>query len=155
MRITILEILAAAAALVVAIVLFSAPRAPTHAGRTPQRDGFIPAPAEVEAIDSRLRAKNQLARRIATERMPILKAAELFRQANGEDGLAALVYSVPGRSVREKLCRQVIDFVRAAERDFQREGHPLSTPHVSVELQADLDRLLVAGELPPEPGVPE
>jgi hypothetical protein len=72
---------------------------------------------------------------------------------NGEDGTALLVRAVRGRSVREKLCRQVIMYVAGAEDDMQQEGHILSDPRVSAELQTELDRLLAVGELPPEPGM--
>jgi hypothetical protein len=121
--------------------------------RTEARSSFmvLSAPPEVAVLVQRAHAKSRLARRVIAERTPLLDAAELFRRANGEDGMLALVDMVEGRSVREKLCRQVIYYVAGAENEMEHEGRVRTGPRVSAELQAELDRRLAAGELPPEP----
>jgi hypothetical protein len=105
-----------------------------------------PAGHEAVAAQRRSLMLHRLARRIIAERIPLLEAAELFREANGKAGLEALVRAMPGRSLREKLCRQVIHFVVA-------ETEAATAPRVSEALQDELDRRLVAGEFPPEPGM--
>jgi hypothetical protein len=111
-------------------------------------------PPEVEATNRRTAVKNHLARRAVIERQSLLEVAELFDQVNGEEGTKILMRpTLPGRSIREKLCRQVIAFVRIAEHNLQNEGHSSSEPLLSVAMQAELDRRLAAGEFPPEPGM--
>ncbi|MBN9120060.1 MAG: hypothetical protein J0I06_13000 [Planctomycetes bacterium] len=146
MRIVILEVLGAVVALAGVGVLFCGGRAQTTA-----RHG--PAPPEAAMLEQRSRVKFALARRLIAERPPLLAAAEWFEQVNGEDGTETLVRSVPGRSVREKLCRQVILYVIAVEGELRREGSLPTGPRASEELQAEFDRRLAAGEFPPEPGM--
>jgi hypothetical protein len=117
------------------------------------RSNVIPPSPEVVAIQHRLELKCRLARQLVFDPVPLLSAAEMFRAANGEGGMDVLVQAVPGRSVREKLCRQVIHFVSGAEWEMACEGRSLPDPRASAALQAELDRLLAAGELPPEPGL--
>jgi hypothetical protein len=107
--------------------------------------------AEASVIRQRILIKRQLAERVLTERIPLLEAAELFRQANGPDGLDGLARSrVPGRSVREKLCRQVIGYVEMAEEDRAAAGRARPHPLVSGVLRAELERRIAAGEFPPD-----
>ena len=148
MRLILLTVLGAST-LVVGMILLP-PRA-----EAPRRGSWLvaPSPPEVALLDNRLRVKNQMARRIVVDRTPLLEAAEWFRQVNDEDGIEGLIRTTPGRSVREKLCRQVIRFVVTAEEEMGQEGYSLSASSASAELSAELDRLLVAGALPPEPGM--
>jgi hypothetical protein len=111
------------------------------------------SPPEVAVLERRIRVKNQLARRVVAERTPLLEAAEWFQQANGEDGMEALIRAMAGRSVREKLCRQVVCFVVDVEEEMEQEGYVPTGPRVSLELRAEFDRLLAAGAFPPEPGM--
>lgn len=114
----------------------------------------LSAPPEVETANRRTAVKCHLARRAVVERQSLLELAELFDQVNGEEGTRILLlHSMPGRSIREKLCRQVITFVRIAERDLQEEGHSLAEPLLSTTLQDEFDRRRAAGEFPPEPGM--
>jgi hypothetical protein len=111
-----------------------------------------PAP-EADAARRRIGVKNNLARRIIAERIALLEAVDLFYDANGEDGINAVARSIPGHSIREKLCRQVIGYVGSVETELEREGGTgLSDPRWSAVLRAEFDRLLAAGEFPPEPG---
>jgi hypothetical protein len=153
LRIAILEFLGVAVLFAGVVTLFCVYRAPTHAGRNPHVERGLPVPEEVPVIERRTCVKNQLARRVIAERTPLLEAVEWFRQVNGEVGMDGLIRSIPGRSAREKLCRQVIMFVAGNEAEMERDGYSPSAPRVSVELSAELDRLLAAGALPPEPGV--
>jgi hypothetical protein len=135
----------------VGVLLYLEYRRPSP-GRTARWTELSP-PNEGLVIQHRVIAKNQLARRIVAERIPLLEAAEMFRQMNGEEGMA-LVTSVPGgRSVREKLCRQVIRYVSVAETDLENEGQIVTGPRVSDALKDELDRRIAAGEFPPEPGI--
>ena len=109
------------------------------------------APPEVAVLGERTHLKSRLARRVIAERTPLLEAAELFRRANGEGGMQTLVNSVPGRSLREKLCRQVIFYVTTAEVEMERQGRARPGPLVSAALQAEFDRRLAAGGFPPDP----
>jgi hypothetical protein len=153
LRIAILEFLGVVVLFAGVVTLFCVYRAPTHAGRNPHAERGLRVPEEVEVIERRTRVKNQLTRRVIADRTPLLEAAEWFRLANGEDGMDDTIRCIKGRSAREKLCRQVILFVAGNEAEMEREGHSPSAPRVSVELSAELDRLLAAGALPPEPGV--
>jgi len=110
-----------------------------------------PVPPEATAIGRRTDAKLQLARRLIIERLPLLDVAEQFAVVNGEYGMRDLIVGGQGRSVREKLCRQVIVYVILVEEEMKEEGHSWSGPRVSEELQRELDRRLAAGEFPPEP----
>ncbi|MBN9120059.1 MAG: hypothetical protein J0I06_12995 [Planctomycetes bacterium] len=154
MRLMTLVVLGAAVAAAAAISLCQHLR-PAGTG-CPQRQRptelVLPVSPEVTAIERRTLVKCQLARRAVTERTSLLAAAEWFEQVNGEDGMEALVRTIPGRSVREKLCRQVIVYVISAEDEMEREGALPTGPRASEELQAEFDRRLAAGEFPPEPG---
>jgi hypothetical protein len=108
-------------------------------------------PPESQVIVARTVVKNQLARRVSVERMPLLDAVESFRRANGEDGLECVTRGLPGRSVQEKLCRQVIRYVSAAEAEMRAEGWTSDAPGYAAELEAEFERRLAAGEFPPEP----
>jgi len=114
----------------------------------------LPAPPEIAEIEQRTRVKYHLARRVVEEHIPLLEAIKLFDAANGEDGTVCLTLSVPGRSVWEKRCRQVILYALSVENDMESRGHVWTGVRVSKELQADLDRRLAAGEFPPESGAP-
>jgi hypothetical protein len=109
-----------------------------------------PSPEQM-AFEQRALVRAHLARRVVAERIPLLEAAELFGQANGEAGMANLVRFMPGRSVREKLCRQVVDYVAAAEDEMARGGHVWTGPRLSEQFRGELDRRLAAGEFPPDP----
>src|SRR4051794_13104229 len=110
MRVTIFEVLGVFA--VLGVILFAREyRAAPLAGHDLRANLVHPVSPEADVIQRRALVKNQLARRVAAERTPLLTAAEWFGQANGEDGTETLVRGMPGRSVREKLCRQVILFV--------------------------------------------
>ena len=125
------------------------PRSIPH-GKQP-RSITEPAPAQTQMYEERSRMKIGLAQRIIAERIPLLDAAEMFRHANEGDAMHNLLRGTPGRSVREKLCRQAISFVSAveAETEFAEPASP-GRP-VSTVLQAELDRRIAAGEFPPDP----
>lgn len=108
-----------------------------------------PAPPESLAMQQRWRVKSDLARRIITERIPLLEAAKLFGEVNGEDGLQNLTLAHPERSVHELLCRQAVGYVEAEERQMEREGYTFGDPRVSRELRREFDRRMAAGEFPP------
>jgi hypothetical protein len=55
-----------------------------------------------------------------------------------------------GRSVREKLCRQVIDYVSVIEDEMAAAGQAPGDPRTSDRLRRELDCRLAAGEFPPE-----
>ena len=151
MRLTALTVLCATFAVVELLLLCSRPTPAVN----PRRMTTLlePSPPEVAVLERRMRVKSQLARRIVAERTLLLEAAEWFRQANGEDGVESLIRTMAGRSVREKLCRQVVIFVADAEHDMEQEGNAPTGPRVSLELQAEFDQLLAAGAFPPEPGM--
>jgi hypothetical protein len=109
-----------------------------------------PAPPESFAIQQRTLAKRQITRRLIAERIPLLDAAEMFRQANGEEGMKYLRFGALGGSIREKLCRQVIDYVLVIERESQGATQPVPDIPVADALQAELNHLLAVGELSPE-----
>jgi hypothetical protein len=117
------------------------PRSELLQTSTPDYDAFV----------LRCDAKRVLARRIIAERIPLGPAADLFFEANGERGRSLVARAGRGRSFREKQCRQVIDFVCVAEAEMAEEGTPPVDPPVSAVLQNELDRMLAAGELPPDP----
>lgn len=153
MRIPIVEVLACLViAAAGAALCFHGRSAPPGGGRAQRTNLVHPASPECEIMHRRGLVKCRLARRIAAERTPLPVAVEWFDRANGDDGMEALARFVPGRSVREKLCRQVIEYVVLAEAEWQQEGGSLPEPRASAELQAELDRRLAAGEFPPEPG---
>ena len=152
MQIVALKPLCAVVALTGAVAVAWAYRAPAPARPVPHESLLCPVPSEAQASLYRMRVKSLLARRVLAERIPLLEAAELFRRANGEDGLAALVRSTPGRSVREKLCRQVISYAAVAEAEMRTEGCTSCVWGVAADLEADFNRRLTAGEFPPEPG---
>jgi hypothetical protein len=133
--------------------LVAAFREPTPGPREAQGDRATRTPHEVKVMQLRTQAKHDLARRVIAERTALLVAAEEFYTANGDEGMLNLLRTVPGRSVREKLCRQVIAYVRASECEMEREGHRWTDPRPSASLQRELDELLAAGKLPPEPGM--
>lgn len=110
-----------------------------------------PAAPEAEASSCRSVVKHQLIRQVLAGRVPLLDAAELFRRANGGDGLVGLVRGMPGRSVREKLCYQVIRYALAAETEMLADGHEPNGWR--TELEAEFVRRNAAGEFPPEPGM--
>jgi hypothetical protein len=127
-------------------------RKPRSARRpAPPIFGVQPPPPEAVVLERRTRAKSLLARRVIAERIPLLDAAEMFREANGEEGMR-LVATVRGRSVREKLCRQVISFVCGAETEMEEDGHTPAGSRASVVLEKELGLRIAAGEFPPDPG---
>jgi hypothetical protein len=126
-------------------------------GRAKEERGRVswvvsPAPPETIEKQQRWRIKRDLTRRIMNERISLLEAAELFREANGEDGMYSLTLSNPNRSLRELLCRQVIDYVVTVEREWECEGRVCSGTRLSEELQHELDQRIAAGEFPPASG---
>lgn len=125
---------------------------PRWAKREPVSNLLSPVPPETLAMQERWRVKYDLARRIIAERIPLLEAVELFRRANGEDGLHNLAVSHPGQSIHVLLCRQVIEFVATKERDMAEEGHSLTGPRVSECLRREFDWRTAAGEFPSEAG---
>ena len=108
------------------------------------------APPESVAALRRTESKTHLARRVVVEQIPLLTAAEMFRQINGDEGMRLLALAVEGCSDRERLCRQVIGYVIAAEAQMEREGSPVPEPRTSAVLRAEFDRRLAAGEFLPE-----
>lgn len=110
---------------------------------------LIPSPPEVEAIQRRCLIKRDLARRIIAERLPLLQAAELFREVNGEDGLHTLALTGLDRSINELLCRQVIEYLATEEREMEQAGCVWTGTRWSEELRQDFDRRMAAGEFPP------
>ena len=150
MKIAILKLLAAVLVVATVTAAVHDSRSAARARRAATVRG-IPAPPEVAEIEQRTRVKTHLARRVVEERIPLPEAIKLFDVANGEDGTVCLTLSVPGRSNRERLCRQVILYVISLEADMETRGHVWTGPRASDELQADLDRRLAAGEFPPEP----
>jgi hypothetical protein len=126
------------------------PRPRTAAQGSPYSTLLSPPPPEVEEVVRRLRTKRLLARRVIEEKVPLLEAAELFRAANGERGMRTLL-AIPGRSERERLCRQVIIYVAQREEELKAEGQTPAEPAASVLLERELTRRMAAGEFPPEP----
>lgn len=122
---------------------------PARTGAAPGR--FSPPTPEAEASACRSSVKHQLIRQVLDGRMPLLDAAELFRRANGDDGLTSLVRGLPGRSVREKLCYQVVRYALAAETDIRASGHEPNG--WGTELEAEFALRCATGEFPPEPGM--
>jgi hypothetical protein len=102
-------------------------------------------------MQKRWRIRRDLTQQILRERIALLDAAELFRQANGEDGMLNLILTGPGQSVREKLCWQVISSVSDMESEWEREGRLFTGPRLSEEMQAELARRRAGGEFPPDP----
>lgn len=151
MQIVALKPLCAVVALTGAVAVAWAYRAPAPARPVPHESQLCPAPPEAQASWQRGRVKRQLARRVIAERIPLPEAAELFRRANGEDGLVVLARGTSGRSMREKLCHQVIMYTAEAEAEMRAEGWT-SCAWDTAELEADFKRRLAAGEFPPEPG---
>lgn len=151
MQIVALKPLCVAVALTGVIAITWVHRTPPT--RPAAREFHCPAPPEVQSTSRRLVVKEQLARRVVMERMALLEAAELFRRANGEDGLAALARGGPGRSVREKLCRQVVAYAVGAEAEMRAEGYTSCVWGVAADLEAEFQRRLAAGDFPPEPGM--
>ena len=127
------------------------PSCRTKREQEPVSSLLAPAPPETLVLRERWRIKKDLARRITAERIPLLEAAELFREANGEDGLHYLSLSNPNHSLHELLCRQVIDYVAAAEREMEAEGRTWIGTRVSEELQRELDLRIAAGQFPRPP----
>jgi hypothetical protein len=151
-KIAILKLLGAVLVVATVTVVVRDSRSAARA-RRPVIERVSPPPPEVAEFEQRTRVKSHLARRIIAERIPLLEAVELFAEVNGEEGTASLILSVPGRSVREKLCRQVILYVVATENEMEKQGHVWTGTRASEELQAERDRLLAAGALPPDPEV--
>jgi hypothetical protein len=133
-------------------LLGSACRKPTAAPPlVPSSEIVVERPPEVVAIERRTLAKRQLAFRIVAERTPLLEAAEMFRRANGEDGMDRLARNIAMTgSIREKLCRQVIEYVFVAEAEMESAGHAPIDPPLSALFRDELDHRLVAGEFAPE-----
>lgn len=150
MKIAILKLLGAALVVATVTVAIRDSRSAALARRG-ANDRRTPVPPEVTVMEQRSRVKNHLARRVIEQRVPLPEAIKLFDAANGEDGTVSLILSVPGRSVREKLCRQVILYVISVENDMENRGHAWTGPRVSEELQAELDRLLASGAFSSEP----
>lgn len=121
---------------------------PARHGATVSR--VHPAGPEAEASSRRAAVKHQLTRRVLAERMPLPAAAELFRRANGDDGIANLALGLPGRSLRERLSLQVVKYALAVEAEMRAEGHEPNG--WAAELEAEFLRRQAAGEFPPEPG---
>ena len=147
-----LKLLCVAVTITAAVAITWAYRNPP-AYRAPRAQFHAPPAPESSAAAHRARVKGQLARQLVAQRVPLLYAVEQFRLANDEDGLAVLTVGMRGRSVREKLCRQVISYARVAEAEMRDQGHLPSSSRVAEEWQAEFDCRLGAGEFPPEPGV--
>lgn len=125
-----------------------------HSAARSRRPVITPSSAaapEIAEMQQRIRIKNDIARRVIEQRIPLPEAIKLFDTVNGGDGTANVILFLPGRSMRERLCHQVILYVRSVESEMERGGHVWSDPRASDELQADFDRRLAAGEFPPEP----
>jgi hypothetical protein len=138
--------------LAVGVLLCPACRKPPAQPRpAPASETVSEPPPVLTTIESRTVAKRQLAHRVIAERIPLLEAAEMFRLANGEDGMQRLTWQITmGATMRERLCRQVIAYVSGVEDDMEAAGHAPTNPPVSALLQAELDRRLAAGEFAPE-----
>lgn len=146
-----LKFLCVAVALTGAVAITWAHRTPLARHISHTRLQSPPAP-EADAAARRSLVKYQLVRQLVAQRVPLLEAVEQFRRANGEDGLASLRVGQPGRSVREKLCRQVISYAQVAEAEMRNEGQLPTSSRVTEEWQTEFDDRLTAGEFPPEPG---
>jgi hypothetical protein len=117
----------------------------------PSSEIALEPPPEVVAIQRRTLAKRQLAFRIIAERTALLEAAEMFRLANGEDGMDCLARNGTQEcSIREKLCRQVIEYVSVAEAELESAGQAPIGPPLSALFQDELDCRLAAGAFGPE-----
>jgi hypothetical protein len=79
-----------------------------------------PAPRESEVYRARSEAKDRVVAQVAAGELDLFGAAMHFRQLNHEPPeLASHAYrALPGRTNEEKLCRQVILWLRA-----QKGGH--------------------------------
>lgn len=149
MKIVVLKLLCAV--LVVATVATTVRnfRSAAHS-RRPVITHCSAPPPEIAEMQQRIRIKNDIARRVIEQRIPLPEAIKLFDAVNGGDGTTNAILFLPGCSMRERLCRQVILYVRSVETEMEKEGHVWPGQRVSDELQADFDRRLAAGEFPPE-----
>ena len=93
------------------------------------------------------RAKRAAARRVLHERLPLLAAAELFRTVNGTEGLERLrVLPCGGGTLRERLCRQVVQYVCVVETGYGMDEGPPEWSYCA-DLHLELECLLTAGAL--------
>ncbi|HJZ58649.1 MAG TPA: hypothetical protein VKE74_27150 [Gemmataceae bacterium] len=136
-----------AAALVIAAVgfrqlgrLLGDPRA-----ESPGRHS-IPCQPPLEAhaeYMARSRAKNVVADAVLAGRLSLIDAAAAFHRIDGEK-VPQIVAMIPGRSLKEKLCREVIFYVSVNE--YTTSG----SDDVTRRLEEELECRLAAGEFGPE-----
>lgn len=88
--------------------------------------------------------KRVIARRVFHERLSLLAAAELFREANGREGLARLRATHLSGTLQEHLCRQVIAFIGPLEAEQAGRERPPEAGY-TAGLETELNRLLAAG----------
>ncbi len=107
-------LLGAALAGGVAVVCWESPKRPP----TPRSRVAQTADPEISQIVASSRAKREAAQRVLQQRLSLLEGAELFRLANGPAGLERLRTLVAGNTLHERLCQQVIDYVRSIESEM-------------------------------------
>lgn len=132
-------------ALGVSAVCRDAARRPS-AQRYEQQYGTNAAPEDILGpLHASSRAKREAALRVIRERLPLLEAAGLFRAANGSAGLQRLRTALPGETVLEQLCRQVISYVAAIE--AEPTGPVPEGPAYTPVLAGELEQLRADGQL--------
>lgn len=82
---------------------------------------ILPPSSSFPAILARTKAKNEVALEVVAGRVSLVEAASLFEQIQQNEAPENLE-TIPGQSHNEKLCRQVILYVREAERQTNGEG---------------------------------
>ena len=107
---------------------------------------LTPPDRGVESVTASNLAKRLAAQRVFNERLPLLAAAELFREASGTEGLMRLGAATGAGTLRERLCRQVIQYVYTIETGHGLTGRPPEWSY-SAELWSELECLLAAGVL--------
>lgn len=106
----------------------------------------LPPDRSLDPLHASSRAKRDAAFRVIRDRLSLLEAAELFRVANGPEGVKRLNL-LPGRTIRERLCRQVIWYVTVIEAERTGAGEGTHEASHVASLMKELERLQAADEL--------
>jgi hypothetical protein len=92
-----------------------------------------------ELIAVRIVAKNRLAREVIAHRLSVVQAAALFRALNRLPPEALPPpRSVPACTEEERLCRQVVQYVRAHVKEPDRAADAVAS--LNAEFKAELDK---------------
>ena len=113
-----------------------------------------PAVTEVEAIQCRILAKDRVVKELLDGRLTLFEAAAFFRRLNEAPPRAAGL-DFPGDSDEERLCRQVIQWVRAITAKGSLDATDGSTARFEEELSRHKQRhgRVILPDVPP-PGEP-